>query len=116
MGLAGPLPNRQIRTNALTDLSPPDWLEGEQALQYWHTHAETLANNHLLTESTRESFSLHCQLWQRLFDMKDEPTTRSYLDLHKAFQNSSKHFRTIPQGNEKLGKESRFEDFTEIDV
>ena len=116
MGIAGPLPNRQIRTHALEALSPPDWLEGqEQGLNYWYTHCQSLADNQLLTRETRESFALHCSLFQRLYDMKDEPTCRSYLDLHKAFVTSCKFFRTIPNGNEKV-KESRFEDYTEIDV
>jgi len=114
MGLRGPQPTLKIRSNALEDLTPPAWLRDE-AVSYWNRHAEQLQENHLLMRETAESFAIHCDLWARLCDMRGQPTTRAYLDLHKAFVTSSKHFRLVPSEKPQV-KEDRFTDFTEIDV
>lgn len=112
MGLRGPAPNIRLRQNALEDLTPPEWL-GEDAVAYWLQHAQQLQENQLLTRETAESYAIHCDLWQRMCDMRGLPTTRAYLDLHKAFVTSSKHFRLIPSEKPQV-KEDRFADFNEV--
>ena len=96
MGLRGPLP--QLRTAAaekLHDLTPPPWLSAEAAA-YWTRHAATLARNSLLTLQTADSFALCCDLWGRVRELSDQPTTRSYLDTVKAYNQLAKLFRLVP--------------------
>lgn len=114
MGIRGPQPKLKLRQNAIDDLTPPEWLKVE-AKSYWTTHAHQLQLNQLLTHETKESFAIHCDLWARLCEMREAPTTRAYLDLHKAFVTSSKHFRLIPSEKPNV-KEDRFSEFAEIDV
>ncbi len=114
IGTRGPQPKLKLRSNAIDDLTPPLWLKAE-AKAYWSTHCQQLQSNQLLTRETSESFSIHCDLWGRLCEMREAPTTRAYLDLHKAFVTSCKFFRLIPSEKPNV-KENRFADFTEIDL
>jgi hypothetical protein len=113
LGLRGPQPHLKLRSNPLTDLTPPDWL-GEVARAYWNRHADQLARNKLLTAQTADAFALHCDLWGRLQAMRTEPTTRAYLDTFSKFTASSKLFRLVPNEKPQV-KESRYEDFAEVE-
>jgi len=114
MGLRGPQPQLKLRSNPLEDLAPPDWLRAD-GRAYFLRHCDQLAENQLLTRETAESWAAHCDLYQRLCDMRGEPTTRAFLDLHKAFVTSCKFFRLIPSEKPNV-KEDRFADFGEVEL
>lgn len=114
MGCRGPLPQIKLRSNPLEDLAPPDWL-GDEAKAYWHYHAEQLKQNQLLTRETAHAFADHCDLHQRLCDMRNGETTRVFLDLRKAFSASCKIWRVLPTEKPHV-KEDRFTDFGEVEL
>lgn len=113
MGLRGPQPKLKIRSERLEDLSPPEQLGGI-ARAYWEKHAEQLRQNQLLTVQTAESFEITCDLYERYRDYKGKKTEKLYLDTVKAFRDYAKLFRLLPTEKPQV-KESRFEDFGEVD-
>jgi hypothetical protein len=113
LGLRGPLPKQQIRSERLDDLTPPDWL-GPLAREYWAKHADQLRHNQMLTVQTAESFAITCDLWQRVRGYAGLPTDKRYLDTVKSFRDYAKLFRLLPTEKPQV-KESRFEDFGEVD-
>lgn len=112
MGLRGVLPNLKLRSEALTDLTAPDWLSAD-GKSYWMKHSGQLAENHLLTVQTSDAFAMLCDLYGRLMEFVGEGTSRTYLDTLKAFQNLSKNFRLLPT-EKPLVKEERYADFSEV--
>jgi|SRR5579883_1269195 len=96
MGLRGPLPlTKVINAKRLADLSPPDWLS-DAGKAHWTRHAEGLNVNGLLTVQTADSLALCCDLWGRLAALRDQPTSRTYLDTLKAYTSIAKVFRLLP--------------------
>ncbi len=94
MGLRGRLPTLALHTEPLDDLQAPDYLQGE-ALLFWDKHIVTLTRNQLVTVQTADTFALCCELWGKLRNFQGA-TSRSYLDLVKAFQQIAKPFRLLP--------------------
>lgn len=113
MGLRGPQPQLQLRSEPLHDLTPPDWL-GEAAKSYWHRHAPQLVDNQLLTQQTADNFALVADLWERLQEFRGQATTRSYLDLLKSYHSMSKPYRMWPTEKPNV-KEDRHQDKPEFE-
>jgi hypothetical protein len=96
MGLRGKLPELVVvDPKPLLTLTAPNWLDPE-ARNYWQRHAAWLASNDLLNASTADSFAALCEVWGRLAAQRNQPSSRTFLDLHKMFMSSAKLFRLLP--------------------
>ena len=114
MGQRGPLPKRQLRTEDLSSLRAPSYLD-DRAKGFWRKHADQLNKNGLLSVQTADSFAVLCDLYSRLRACDGQPTTRVYLDTQKAFSAALKLFRLSP-GEKTAEKEDRYEDFNEFEA
>ncbi len=113
MGQRGPLPKLATKATPIQSIEPPSWL-GSTAQSYWHQHASWLAKHGLLTKETQDSFALCCDLYERWRDLQQQSTSKTYLDVTKAWQGLVKVFRLSPQ--EKAGfKPERHDDKEEFD-
>lgn len=114
MGLRGPQPKLKLRSEALDDLSPPDWL-GDEGKAYWSENAPQLKANQLLTVQTVHSFAMLCDLWDRYQSFHGADTSRIYLDTVKAYTTLAMKYRLLPTEVPNV-KESRFADFAEVEL
>ena len=113
MGLRGPQPKLKLRSEALQDLSPPDWL-GAEGKAFWNRHAAQLRDNQLLTAQTADGFALLADLWERVQSFRGLDTSRAFLDTSKAFTALAKNFRLLPTEKPNI-KEDRFSEFGEVE-
>jgi hypothetical protein len=115
MGLRGCLPNITMKSEPLHDLTPPDWL-GDEGKAYWRKHAHQLVENHLLTAQTADSFALLADLWERVQAFKGMDTSRTYLDVVRAYTGLAKNFRLLPTEKPHVKETDRFADFAEVEI
>ena len=115
MGIHGPLPTIKLRSEALADYNPPEWLIDAVAVSYWKRHVAMLCENQILTQSTVESFALLCDLWSKVKGCAGQDITRQYLDSVRSFTALAKQFRLMPTEKPNI-KEARFASFKEVDL
>lgn len=116
MGLRGPQPVLQLKSEPLADLQPPRWLQGE-GVDFWNRHAKMLAENQLLTETTKDAFANLCHVSHMLAGYRqDLLPTKTYFDLIKTWERLAKAFRLLPTEKPNVKEPDRFKDFPEVEI
>src|SRR5690242_14467928 len=105
MGERGAVPGSKTRLRMMSvpqsdaaDVAAPDDLDGE-ALDFWHTHAQALADANCLSPMDVASFKMLCLTWERLQNATDH---KQYVELIKLYRQQAKEFGLTPAARKAL--------------